>query len=327
MLRFLSLALAPVFCLLERPSEHTERVSRAASTLARTQLSTDSQSTYALKLPAPEKNPPKTARDLSRRSAREQKTHAWPMGALVRGPRKPCEIDPSDPWVSQTRSPRIHLAPEGLELRVAFEALLEILELLALRGLDPHRDLAATIKESCDLLELLHSAAARGHGRSTHTDSARGESRGVAVDRVPVQADARTLAHLLHLGASEAVRPDIPEDKMVVGAIARELVALLFERIREGLHILADLPGVLRKLRCPDLQQLARKSADLVVVGPTLEAREDGHVDALLDVWDLLAVFEEDHPRAGPPERLVRRRRHHVAMRKRRGMVDRGNQA
>ena len=42
-----------------------------------------------------------------------------------------------------------------------------------------------------------------------------------------------------------------------------------------------------------------------------------GHVDALLDVWDL----EEDHPRPRPTKRHVRRRRHHVAMLERRGVL------
>ena len=48
-----------------------------------------------------------------------------------------------------------------------------------------------------------------------------------------------------------------------------------------------------------------------------------GHVDALLDVWDL----EEDHPRPRPTKRRVRRRRDHVAMFEEKGVLLRGNKA
>jgi len=61
------------------------------------------------------------------------------------------------------------------------------------------------------------------------------------------------IADLLDLGASEADRSEIPEDKVVVGALGLKLVALRDESLSEGLRVGDDLLGVLLPLGRRDL--------------------------------------------------------------------------
>ena len=53
-------------------------------------------------------------------------------------------------------------------------------------------------------------------------------------------------------------------------------------------------------------------TSNLVLVGAALEGREDRLVDAPLEASVILP--EEDEASAGPTQRLVRRRRHHVGV-------------
>mmetsp|Transcript_37835 Transcript_37835/g.75400 ORF Transcript_37835/g.75400 Transcript_37835/m.75400 type:complete len:381 (-) Transcript_37835:18-1160(-) len=144
---------------------------------------------------------------------------------------------------------------------------------------------------------------------------------------VAVQGDRRHLADLLELGAREAVRPQVPKDEVVVRAVAGELVALRLQRLGEGVRVGHDMLRVLLELRRAHLQKLRGQRADLVVVRATLQPREHRHVDALLDVRQLVAVLEEDHTRPRAAEGLVRRRRHHVAVLEGRRVQARGDEA
>mmetsp|Transcript_14659 Transcript_14659/g.34798 ORF Transcript_14659/g.34798 Transcript_14659/m.34798 type:complete len:659 (+) Transcript_14659:337-2313(+) len=131
---------------------------------------------------------------------------------------------------------------------------------------------------------------------------------------IAVQSDGRCLANLFHLGAGEAVRPQVPKQKVVVGSIARQLVPLAHQSVSKRLGIGLDLLGVILEHGAVHLEQLRCQASNLVVVRASLESREDGHVNTLLDVGDLLGILEEDHSSARPAQRLVRRGCHDVAM-------------
>ena len=64
-----------------------------------------------------------------------------------------------------------------------------------------------------------------------------------------------------------------------------------------------------------------------MVVGSTLQSREDGHVNPVLDVRHLLAVLEEDHACPGAPKGLVCGCGHDVAEGEGRRMLAGGHQA
>ena len=192
---------------------------------------------------------------------------------------------------------------------------------------DPIIQESSPVQEVGDLLKIGSGASSRGHGRGADADAARGEGRHVAVHCVAVQRDGALLAHLLHLATAQAVGAQVPKDEVVVRAVARELVALGHQGLGQGIRIGLDLLGVFLELRSGDLQQLRSQAADLVVVGSTLQSREDGHVNPVLDVRHLLAVLEEDHACPGAPKGLVCGCGHDVAEGEGRRMLTGGHQA
>mmetsp|Transcript_123991 Transcript_123991/g.332958 ORF Transcript_123991/g.332958 Transcript_123991/m.332958 type:complete len:366 (-) Transcript_123991:23-1120(-) len=120
---------------------------------------------------------------------------------------------------------------------------------------------------------------------------------------------------------------EVPQHQVVVCAVARELVALFLERLGQRLRVGHHGLGVLLELWGVHLQQLRRECADLVVVGSPLQAREDGHVDALLDVGDGVRVLEENHACARASERLVGGGGHHVTVLEGRWVLSSGHEA
>mmetsp|Transcript_19996 Transcript_19996/g.41804 ORF Transcript_19996/g.41804 Transcript_19996/m.41804 type:complete len:214 (+) Transcript_19996:674-1315(+) len=106
----------------------------------------------------------------------------------------------------------------------------------------------------------------------------------------------------------------VPKQKVVVCAIRSQLVTFAHQSVSQHLGIGFHLLGVLLEHWAVHLQELHGQSADLVIVGSTLQCWEDGHVDALLDVRNLLRIFEEDHASTWPSQGLVRGGRHHIAM-------------
>mmetsp|Transcript_41191 Transcript_41191/g.106299 ORF Transcript_41191/g.106299 Transcript_41191/m.106299 type:complete len:371 (+) Transcript_41191:231-1343(+) len=229
--------------------------------------------------------------------------------------------------VSEAAGPRLDLLPQRLDVGVARKAQLEVLEFLAFLLLHLQGNLEAPVQEPRDLLEVLRGGAARRHGRGADAHAAGGQRGDIAGHGVAIQSDGAEIADLLELGAREAVRPQVPEHQVVVRAVARELVALGLQGLAQGVGVGHDVLGVLLELRAGDLQELSRQAADLVVVRAALQAGEDRHVDALLDVGDLLGVLEEDHACTRATQRLVRGGRDHVAMLEGRRVLARGNQA
>mmetsp|Transcript_9681 Transcript_9681/g.25762 ORF Transcript_9681/g.25762 Transcript_9681/m.25762 type:complete len:336 (-) Transcript_9681:1487-2494(-) len=209
---------------------------------------------------------------------------------------------------------------QRLDVGVARKAQLEVLELLALLLLHLQGNLEAPVQEPRDLLEVLRGGAARRHGRGADAHAAGGQRGDIAGHGVAIQSDGAEIADLLEFGAREAVRPQVPEHQVVVRAVARELVALGLQGLGQGVGVGHDVLGVLLELRAGHLQELSRQAADLVVVRAALQAGEDRHVDALLDVGDLLGVLEEDHACTRATQRLVRGGRDHVAMLEGRGV-------
>mmetsp|Transcript_128741 Transcript_128741/g.400549 ORF Transcript_128741/g.400549 Transcript_128741/m.400549 type:complete len:369 (-) Transcript_128741:337-1443(-) len=260
------------------------------------------------------------ARENTRKSAR---AHLY-MHAEKRGRGcKYASLGRSKAWVPEGAGPGLDLCPQRLDLGVARKPGLEVLQLLALLRLDLERDLAAAVQEGPDLPEVLRRAAPCRHRRRADADAPRREGRGVAMHGIAVQGDGGLLADLLELRAGEAVGAEVPEDQVVVRPVARQLVALAHEGLRQRLGVGDDGLGVLLEFGRAHLQELRREAADLVVVGPALQGREDGHVDALLDVRDALRVLEEDHASTWTTQRLVGRRGDDVAVLKRRWVLAR----
>lgn len=139
--------------------------------------------------------------------------------------------------------------------------------------------------------------------------------------RVPIQGDGRRLANFFDLRPRQTMRSDIPKNEVVVRAVARKLVAFLFQDLSQRLGIANDVFRVIDELRSVHVQELRRQGADLMVVRSALKAGENCHVDALLNVWIPFRIFEENHSRPGATQRFVRRGRDDVAMLERRRVL------
>jgi hypothetical protein len=91
----------------------------------------------------------------------------------------------------------------------------------------------------------------------------------------------RKITDLLNLGTGEAKRAEVPENKVVVGTVSLELVALRGELGSDGPAVGDDLGGVLLEGGGSDLLERDGDTGDGVVVRSTLASGEDGVVDAL----------------------------------------------
>merc|ERR1719161_1031631 len=216
--------------------------------------------------------------------------------------------------VTETCCPSLDLLLKGSHILIALQALLEILQLLALLLLDLQGNLATARKELCDFLELFRAAASCCHGWCTNADTSRGKRRGITVHGIPVQGNRRGLADLLHFRTREAVWAQVPENEVVVGAIACQLVALRLQSFGKDICVSNYLLRVLHKFWGVDLQQLCCEATNLVIVRATLQSREHCHVDALLDIRDLIGVLEENHACTRSSQGLVGRGGHDIAV-------------
>mmetsp|Transcript_123039 Transcript_123039/g.348740 ORF Transcript_123039/g.348740 Transcript_123039/m.348740 type:complete len:218 (+) Transcript_123039:126-779(+) len=208
----------------------------------------------------------------------------------------------SQPGVAEAARPGLDLGLQGQDVGVALEAGLEVLQLLPLLGLDLHRDLAAPVEEPRDLLEVVERAPPRRHRRGPDAHAARRQGGDVAGHRVAVQRDGHPLADLLQLGPGQAVRAHVPQDEVVVGPVAGELVPLLLQGVRQRLRARHDHLGVLHESGGLHLEELCCQPTNLVVVGSALQPGKHGHIDPLFDVRDRIRVFEEDHPSTWPTQ-------------------------
>merc|ERR1711871_999944 len=113
----------------------------------------------------------------------------------------------------------------------------------------------------------------------------------------------------------------IPENQMILCTISRQLVTLCHQGGSQGLRVRFHILGVLDKLWSVDLKQLGSKSANLVIVWSTLQCGKHSHVNAVLDVRDLVGIFVEDHASSRSTQRLVSCCGDHVAVVKWRRML------
>mmetsp|Transcript_1799 Transcript_1799/g.6402 ORF Transcript_1799/g.6402 Transcript_1799/m.6402 type:complete len:488 (-) Transcript_1799:88-1551(-) len=240
-------------------------------------------------------------------------------------------------WHVERRRKRLHFATQRGDGRVAVKALVEVLEQLAVLGLNVKADLHGTHEELADFLEVRFLKASGGHGRSAHAHATGGERGGITKDCVLVQCDVRKVTHLLQLAARQPKGPKIPQHQVVFRPVCNKLAALGHEVLAKSCRVLAHLLGVRRKRRGSHLLERNRKSGDLMVVRATLQRREHSLIDALLVVVHLAlrlallgrawAPAEENHARARSAQGLVGGGGDHVAVLERLLLLARGYQS
>lgn len=169
-------------------------------------------------------------------------------------------------------------------------------------------ELGATVDEGGDSDKVAFDETTGSEGRGANSDTTRGEGALVARDSVLVDRDADAFEDNFDLASRETERADVPEDKVVVSATSDEEVAELLEGLAEGDGILLDLGDVLSEGGRVGLEEGDSDGGDRVLVGATLDTREDGVVDLVLEG---LAV--EDQASTGSTEGLVRGGRNDVA--------------
>ena len=140
---------------------------------------------------------------------------------------------------------------------------------------------------------VVHATGGQGRGANAH--GARRQSGPIAKDGILVQRDVDSVADLLHLGAGQAVRAQVPQDQVVVRAACRgkgcELlsrgskvlsqrltggkdVALLHEGSCQGLAVALDGLDVRLEGRGGNLLELSGHSSNLVLVRAALQHGE-----------------------------------------------------
>ena len=79
----------------------------------------------------------------------------------------------------------------------------------------PKRGLSRPIQQTLRTLEVILRAAPRGHRWRADAHTTRRESRGITMNTIPVQGDRHRIANFLDLTSGEAMRPKVPEKKVV----------------------------------------------------------------------------------------------------------------
>merc|ERR1712194_293894 len=232
----------------------------------------------------------------------------------------------SQTWVTEAAGPGLHFRLQCNHLGIRLETRLKILQLLALLLLDLQGNLADPVQEEGNLLELIRVAPSRRHGWGANAHTTGRESGGITVHGIAVRGDGAHFADLLHLRAREPMRTQVPKHKVIVGTVAGQLVALLLQHVGNSTSVDHHLLRVLLEGWGRNLEQLNCQTTDLVVVGAALQAWEDGHVDALLNVGHN-DVLEKDYARTGTSQGLVRSGGDHIAMLEGPGMLARSDQA
>merc|ERR1711879_597599 len=74
-------------------------------------------------------------------------------------------------WIAKGQSPLFDLFFQSRNIGIAFQAILEIFEFLALLGLHFQSDLAAPVQKQRNLRELILAAATRGHRGCSDADT------------------------------------------------------------------------------------------------------------------------------------------------------------
>mmetsp|Transcript_95753 Transcript_95753/g.154420 ORF Transcript_95753/g.154420 Transcript_95753/m.154420 type:complete len:271 (-) Transcript_95753:764-1576(-) len=215
-------------------------------------------------------------------------------------------------------SPILHLLFERRKRGrgVIQDGVLEVLEFVGGVALfDILRNLDTTVHEFDNLLEVTFNKAACRHGGCPHTQPVGLKSRLVAGHGVLVAVDVGELEHTLDACTVNVLVAQIDKDQMVLGTARHEGVALRLERISHSSTVLNHLLLVRLELRRACSLERNSECSDGVVVGATLQARENSLVDfVLVVVHDIVALLvgaletptEEDQGAAGATQRLVR---------------------
>ncbi|ABA53161.1 hypothetical protein BURPS1710b_A2107 [Burkholderia pseudomallei 1710b] len=178
--------------------------------------------------------------------------------------------------------------------------------------------------QPADLAELRCAEAARRARRRAEAD-ARRDRRLLRIERnaVLVARDARALERLLDLRALQALRAQIDEQQMVVGAARHEIDAARLQHVAERLRVREHAIDVGLEIVCQRLAERHRLAGDHVHQRAALQAGEHRRVDLLRD----LLVVGQHEAAARAAQRLVRRRRDDVRVFDRVRMAARGDHA
>src|SRR5262245_37373086 len=128
-----------------------------------------------------------------------------------------------------------------------------------------------------------------------------------------VDSDPHQVADLLNLAASQLKWSQVPEYEMAISAASLELVSVFHESRGECPCISNDLFCICTEGRLCNLQESCRDASDglmgsyisqsdqveergwYIVVGSSLACREDGFIDALLQIWSMFKIFPEEN--------------------------------
>ncbi len=134
-----------------------------------------------------------------------------------------------------------------------------------------------------------------------------------------VGAAERRLRHL----AGEALRPQVDQHQMGVGAAGDDVAAARLQGLGKHLGVLDDISGISAERGLQRLAERHRLRRDHMHQRSALQAREHRRVDLLGEVF----LVGQDHAAARTAQGLVGGRRHHMGMGERARMRAAGDQA
>lgn len=109
-----------------------------------------------------------------------------------------------------------------------------------------------------------------------------------------VDGDSEQITNLLDLGTGQADWSQIPEDKMVVGALSLQLVSMANKHFTENASVRDDLLGICLPCWRGDLKERGSDGCNGIVMRTTLASGEDGIIDALFEVLGIFNVLSEE---------------------------------
>ena len=216
------------------------------------------------------------------------------------------------------RSHQARIGRPGLVARVAAESLVErpLLAESSTAGGEGRAIVAAderTADDPADLAEILVVEASHRHRRRPEPDPG-GHGRRPLVERhgVPVDGDRGLGEPLLGVLAGPLRRTQVDLQQVRVGAAGKHVETAILQRLGEHVGIPTHLCLIgPERLRRGD-REAGRLGCDHVLERPSLHAWEDRAVERLG-----VLLLAEHEARARSRKRLVRRRRHEIAVRHR----------
>ena len=178
--------------------------------------------------------------------------------------------------------------------------------------------------QAADGLKFLHAKAARGaSGRAEPDAGSHRRFFGVERNFVLVASDVRATQRFLRDLATEALRPEIDEDQMRVGATGDDGKAVAAQGFRQCLGVLDDILHVEFVVGRKRLAEGDRLRRNRMHQGTALQARKHGGVDFPRQ----LLVVGEHQAAARAAERLVCRRSDDVSVGERAWMRAAGDES